>query len=151
MYIDLLKVQQYKILEETPSNSTTNNEIELLKRLSDLSLNEQTDNETIVHETLISTNNAKQLEAKLKELSQWEQGLVYEEIDDKGQERISLRWVLKEKINDNGSKFIKAHLCATGFEEMKFQNRQPDIFQRRTLHSLLLYILKSLDPQIVKY
>ena len=151
MYIDLLKVQQYEILEETPSNSTTNNEIELLERLSDLSLNEQTDNETIVHETLISTNNAKQLEAKLKELSQWEQGLVYEEIDDKGQERISLRWVLKEKINDNGSKFIKACLCATGFEEMKFQNRQPDIFQRRTLHSLLLYILKSLDPQIVKY
>ena len=151
MHIDLLKVQQYEILEETPSNSTTNNEIELLKRSPGLSLNEQTDDEAIVHETLISTNKAKQLEAKLKELSQWEQGLVYEEIDDKGQERISLRWALKEKINDNGSKFIKARLCARGFEELKFQNRQPDIFQRRTLHSLLPYILKSLDPQIVRY
>ena len=93
MYIDLSKVQQYEILEETPNNSTTNNEIELLKHLSNLSLNEQTDHETIVHETLVSTNKAKQLEAKLKELSQWEQESVYDEIDDKGQECISLRWV----------------------------------------------------------
>ena len=93
MYIDLSKVQHYEILEETPNNSTTNNEIELLKHLSNLSLNEQTDHETIVHETLVSTNKAKQLEAKLKELSQWEQESVYDEIDDKGQECISLRWV----------------------------------------------------------
>ena len=34
MYIDLSKVQLYEILEETPNNSTTNNEIELLKHLS---------------------------------------------------------------------------------------------------------------------
>ena len=93
MYIDLSKVQQYEILEETPNNSTTNNEIELLKHLSNLSLNEQTDHETIVHETLVSTNKAKQLEAKLNKLSQWEQESVYDEIDDKGQECISLRWV----------------------------------------------------------
>ena len=45
------------------------NEIELLKHLSNLLLNELTDNETIVHETLISTistNKAKQVEAKIK-------------------------------------------------------------------------------------
>ena len=50
------------------------------------------------------TNKAKQLEVKLKELSHWEQELVYEEIDDEGQECISLWWVLKEKIDDNGLK-----------------------------------------------
>ena len=58
MHIDLSKVKQYKILEETPNNSTTNNEIELLRRLSILSLNELTDDKTIVHETLISTSKA---------------------------------------------------------------------------------------------
>ena len=108
VYIDLSKVQQYEILKETPNNSTSNSEPELSKRLSNLSLNEQTDDQTIVHETLISINKVKQLEAKLKELSQWEQESGYEDIDDKGQECISLRWVLKEKIDDNGSKFIKA-------------------------------------------
>ena len=58
MHIDLSKVKQYKILEETPNNSTTNNEIELLRRLSILSLNKLTDDKTIVHETLISTSKA---------------------------------------------------------------------------------------------
>ena len=58
MHIGLSKVKKYKIFEETPNNSTTNNEIELSRRLSILSLNKQTDNKTIVHETLISTNKA---------------------------------------------------------------------------------------------
>ena len=42
---------------------------------------------------------------------------VYKEVADIGQECISLRWVLKDKIDDEGKTICKARLCARGFEE----------------------------------
>ena len=41
---------------------------------------------------------------------------VYGEVPDQGQDCISLRLVIKEKLVDN-KKFIKARLCAGRFEE----------------------------------
>ena len=100
-------------------------ENDLTRRISNLSLNEENDDETQVHETLILTNKVQQLEAKLKELTQWNKEAVYDEINDNGQECISLRWVIMEKVN-NGSKFVKARLCARGFEqEQNFRTDSP--------------------------
>ena len=42
---------------------------------------------------------------------------VYEEVNDDGQERISLRWVLKDKVDTDGNTSCKARLCVRGFEE----------------------------------
>ena len=75
-------------------------------------------NETQVHGALIMTNKIQQLEAKLQELTQWDKEGVYDEINNNGQERIFLRWVITKKVN-NGSKFAKASFCTRGFEEEK--------------------------------
>ena len=51
---------------------------------------------------------------------------IYQEVDDIGQDCISLRWILKEKIDDNGGKMLKACLCVRGFkEELTFRTDSP--------------------------
>ena len=92
------------------------NEDELLNRISSLFLNETSDDETQIYETLITTNKTHQQEAKMIELDRWRNEQVYDEIDDLGQQCISPRWVMKEKVV-NETKIIKACLCARGFEE----------------------------------
>ena len=55
-------------------------------------------------------------DAKNRELESWSKHQVYEEIDDTGQDCISVRWVVTPKIID-GQQKMKARLCARGFEE----------------------------------
>ena len=112
--IDLSKVKQWKVTKE--SEVTSRNEDDLLKRLSNLSLNEINDDETQIHDTLIANNKSQQTEARLKELEQWKREEVYDEVTDVGQNCISLRWVMKEKVYNN-EKYIRAWLCPRGFEE----------------------------------
>ena len=57
------------------------------------------------------------------ELDQWKVGKVYDEVDDREQEYISLRLVMNSKVIDN-KLGVKAGLCACGFEEE--QNHQTD-------------------------
>ena len=42
---------------------------------------------------------------------------VYREVEDQGQHCISLRWVVKDKLDGDGIKICKARLCVRGFEE----------------------------------
>ena len=41
------------------------------------------------------------VEAKMKELKNWKDFSVYEEVNDRGQQRISSTWVISEKITDH--------------------------------------------------
>ena len=56
------------------------------------------------------------LEAKQKELENWIDYDVYEEVDDKGQNCISVTWVITEKTSD-GKQIVKARLVARGYED----------------------------------
>ena len=68
---------------------------------------------------LQSNTNGKEIkEAKVKELNNWKQNDVYEEVDYKNQKLISTRWVLSEKMKD-GETTTKKRLVARGFEEQK--------------------------------
>ncbi len=73
--------------------------------------------ETLVCDNLLATNKSRELEAKLAELDQWKTMGVYQEIEDNGQECLSLRWVVKDKLSDEGVQVCKARLCVRGFEE----------------------------------
>lgn len=55
--------------------------------------------------------------AKSAELENWRRNQVYEEVEDAGQDRVSVKWILKEKISDGKIKY-KARLVARGFEEL---------------------------------
>ena len=48
-------------------------------------------------------------EAKLDELENWKKNNIYTEVDNKGQEIISVRWVLSEKTQEGVLK-VKARL-----------------------------------------
>jgi hypothetical protein len=54
--------------------------------------------------------------AKFAELKNWTDEKVYDEVEDIGQETISVRWVVTPKLVD-GSWITKARLVARGFEE----------------------------------
>lgn len=54
--------------------------------------------------------------AKQSELNNWKQFGVYEEVQNRGQTALSVRWVCTEKTVNNETK-IKARLVARGFEE----------------------------------
>ena len=54
--------------------------------------------------------------AKDKEIQSWIANNVFEEIPDEGQEAMSMRWVVTEKIKED-KKVVKARLVARGFEE----------------------------------
>ena len=56
------------------------------------------------------------IQAKQVELQKWKDMEVYEEIEDQGQNFISTRWVITEKICE-GQKGAKARLVARGFED----------------------------------
>ena len=57
-------------------------------------------------------------DAKLCELKSWKSQHVYEEVDNKSQPCISVRWVIKPKVID-GRLSTKARLCAYGLQELQ--------------------------------
>ena len=72
----------------------------------------------IKEEILIATpsDNVEILEAKQAELNSWIKHNVYEEIEDRGQKVVSVRWVISQKFKDNKLDY-KARLVVRGFEE----------------------------------
>ena len=56
------------------------------------------------------------IKAKELEMLNWQENDVYEEVEDRGQEFLSVRWVITEKVKD-GKPVVKACLVARGFEE----------------------------------
>lgn len=67
-------------------------------------------------EILLGFENNSVREAKEKELKNWRDNNVYEEVNDEGQKAISTRWVITEKVKE-GETICKARLVARGFEE----------------------------------
>ena len=57
-----------------------------------------------------------EMKAKRRELENWRNFEVYEEVKNTGQKTISVRWVMTEKEKE-GEKVLKARLVARGFEE----------------------------------
>ena len=50
---------------------------------------------------MLDLRQKETLNAKLKELANWKANKVYEEVVDSGQERVSTRWVMSEKVEGN--------------------------------------------------
>jgi hypothetical protein len=73
-------------------------------------------------EVLINVCDSEILEAKKLEILNWKSNGVFDEVDDNGQESISVRWVITEKIKDNIS-VVKTRLVARGFEEDLYDQR----------------------------
>jgi len=78
---------------------------------------QDTNQEYLIDSLLITSKQSRELNAKVAELAQWKTMEVYKEVEDTGQDCISLRWVLKDKVDNEGNTFCKARLCVRGFEE----------------------------------
>ena len=76
----------------------------------------ETTEECLVSNEVTKLHNESVDSAKMRELSSWMENEVYTEVDDVGQDRITLRWVITEKVK-NSEIVVKARLCARGFEE----------------------------------
>ena len=64
--------------------------------------------------------------AKEHELHEWQKRGVYNEVEDEGQNDITLRWVLKDKTMSDKRVIKKARLCERGFqEEQNFRTDSP--------------------------
>ena len=60
--------------------------------------------------------------AKQKELASWVGCHVYDLVPDNGQKAISCRWVVVDKVHDDGSLKPKARLVVLGFQEVCLQD-----------------------------
>ena len=67
---------------------------------------------------MISSSDIELNVAKKKELNEWLENEVYTQVVDKGQPRISTRWVCKN-IELNGNETIRARLVAKGFQDLE--------------------------------
>ena len=67
-------------------------------------------------EMLVFFNSEEISSAKDRELENWKNNCVFSEVDNNGQDVISVRWVVTEKYK-GGKSIIKARLVARGFEE----------------------------------
>ena len=67
-------------------------------------------------EIMITVSDEKTMDAKRKEIENWEKNAVYEEVEWQGQPIISTRWVVTEKRAKDRTT-VKARLVARGFEE----------------------------------
>ena len=101
-YVDLNRVQwsQEERVENTRSES------------------QETPEECLMSSDVENLKKNLVLSAKLKELESWKENEVYDEVEDIGQDRISVRWVVTEKMKDD-KVITKARLCARGFEEIQ--------------------------------
>ena len=74
--------------------------------------------EPVAHDVLLAKVKEDKFEdARIKELENWIKMGVYQEVEDRGQQAVTVRWVYKEKVDDQGTT-KKARLVARGFEEM---------------------------------
>ena len=99
----------------------------------------------INEEVLISKNETFEVtEAKLRELENWKNNKVYQEVDDENQSKISVRWVITEVIE--GVFRTKARLVARGFEGLNLNIVRTDspTCGRENLR-LLFCIIASFD------
>ena len=72
-------------------------------------------------------NDRPCIDAKEKELANWDEFNVYEEVPDVGQEYIGTSWMLVEKVTD-GKLSVKARLCLRGDQEKgEFRTDSPTI------------------------
>ena len=67
-------------------------------------------------------NSPKFVMAKQKELASWDACKVYDIVDDHGQRAITCRWVLVDKLLDDGRTKPKARLVVRGFQETGVQD-----------------------------
>ena len=64
-------------------------------------------------------NDQEVMKAKTAELENWKTLQVVDVVEDRGQRRISTRWVITEKVNSERNIVTKARLVVRGFEEQE--------------------------------
>ena len=87
---------------------------------------------------MYSAENSQEVpQAQKDELDKWKEYQVYEEVEDAGQDAITVKWVVTEKKQD-GVSGVKAQLVAWGFEEdtTKIRTDSPANSKKKPLFSL---------------
>ena len=113
-------------------------------------LSDVADIEVDEEQVLAVENFDQAYNAKLKELESWSVQKVYEEVEDQGQEYITLRWVVTPKVIE-GKPSVKARLVAREFEEIQnFRTDSPTCSKERLRIALMIiaaneWSLNSLD------
>lgn len=98
----------------------------------------------------VSTKDAEYIDAKEKELLNWKNLNVYEEVEDEGQDYVSVKWVLTEKEVDSIS-IKKARLVAKGFQENHEDLQTDSPTANKETVRIVLAVIPSLgwDPNLL--
>ena len=115
-----------------------------------LHIDQENFDEVICNEILIASRHDEIAAAKAKELASWIDREVSVPVDDEGQQAISVKWVVTEKMID-GAMGVKARLVARGFEEVKdFRTDSPTLSREGMRVTLAIiaangWLLQSID------
>ena len=86
---------------------------------NEASTNDNTEEACVVFIPISRHDLPQVIEAKQRELQNWDDFDVYQEVPDMGQPTLSTRWVICEKDMTDGKKQMKARLVVRGFEEQE--------------------------------
>ena len=93
-------------------------------------------------EMIILFNSNEVAIAKEKEIQNWKENNVFEEVEDRKQKAITVRWVITEKVKE-GRPITKARLVARGFEENTSSLRKDSPTCSREAIRILIAIASS--------
>ena len=102
-------------------------------------ISKQPDQELISNEIYQAEIQNDIQEAKKAELDSWLKREVYDEVVDKGQSSVSVRWVITPKIVD-GKMTTKARLVAKGFQEVQDFRTDSPTCSRESLRLMIAII-----------
>lgn len=97
----------------------------------------------VSEEMCLSVRNSKDpavLEAKQLELKNWATYQVYEEVENRGQDYLTVQWVVTQKFVDE-ERLVKARLVAHGFQETDLIQKDSPTASKESLRVLLITAL----------
>ena len=94
--------------------------------------------DALVGETIDAVSAAKETELDMLVTQD-----VYEEVDDVGQDYVSTRWVITNKVSDSNQVTVKARLCARGFEEEQNFRTDSPTCSRESVRILLCLLASN--------
>ena len=100
-------------------------------------------------EMIILFNSNAVSVAKEKEIQNWKENDVFEEVEDRRQKAITVRWVITEKVK-YGQIVTKARLVARGFEENTENLRKDSPTCSREAIRILIAIASSNDGTVIQ-
>ena len=135
-----------EVLETGNSKSVNTENLEVLERVvNHVEIEEEIEEVLVVLIPRHLHNQPECIEAKEKELENWDNFGTYEEVEDVGQKTLNTNWVLVKKADG-----VKARLCVRGDQERDKEHIRTDSLTVHKTNVKLFYLIATINKWKIK-